>query len=130
MRATCRSAGAISAPRKWCSVSGRAQSPAPTSATAKRISVPSKYYLVYFGKQTPTSWEFKLPKPPQDKGTPPADGMKFTAEVLDTWNMTVTPVESVFTIVKKTDYFHADKDGRSIKLPGRPYMAIRIKRVK
>ncbi|HYT58682.1 MAG TPA: DUF5060 domain-containing protein [Haliangiales bacterium] len=91
---------------------------------------PSKYYLVYLGKQTPASWEFKLPKPPQDNGTPPADGMKFTAEVLDTWNMTVTPVEGVFTIVKKTDYFHADKDGRSIKLPGRPYMAIRIKRVK
>ena len=91
---------------------------------------PSEYYLVYLGKQAPTSWEFKLPKPPQGKGTPPADGMKFTAEVLDTWNMTATPVEGVFTIVKKTDYFHADKDGRSIALPGKPYLAIRVKRVK
>jgi len=88
------------------------------------------YYLVYLGKQTPTSWEFKLPKPPQGKGQPPADGMKFTADVLDTWNMTVTPVPGTFTIQKKTDYFHADKDGRSIALPGKPYMAIRIKRVK
>ena len=91
---------------------------------------PSEYYLVYLGKQTPTSWEFKLPKPPQGKGTPPADGMKFTAEVLDTWNMTVTPVPGTFTVVNKTDYFHADKDDRSIPLPGKPYMAIRIKRVK
>lgn len=87
------------------------------------------YYLVYLGKQTPTSWEFKLPKPPQGKGQPPADGMKFTAEVLDTWNMTTTPVDGAFTLKKKDNYFHADKDGRSIALPGKPYMAIRIKRV-
>jgi hypothetical protein len=90
---------------------------------------PSEYYLVYLGKQTPTSWEFKVPKPPQGKGQPPADGMKFTAEVLDTWNMTATPVDGVFTLKKKDGYFHADKDGRSIPLPGKPYMAIRIKRV-
>jgi hypothetical protein len=90
---------------------------------------PSEYYLVYLGKQTPTSWEFRLPKPPQGKGRPPADGMQFTAEVLDTWNMTVTPVPGTFTLAKQTDYFHADKDGRSIPLPGKPYMAIRIKRV-
>lgn len=88
------------------------------------------YYLVYLGKQAPTSWEFKLPKPPQGKCLPPADGMKFTAEVLDTWNMTVTPVAGVFTLKKKDGYFHADKDGRSIPLPGKPYVAIRIKRVK
>jgi hypothetical protein len=55
--------------------------------------------------------------------------MKFTAEVLDTWNMTVRPTLGTFTIVKQTDYFHADKDGRSIPLPGKPYLAIRIKRV-
>jgi hypothetical protein len=88
------------------------------------------YYLVYLGKSAPASWEFKLPKPPQGKGKPIEDAMKFTAEVLDTWNMTVTPVPGAFTLTKKTDYFHADKDGRSIELPGRPYMAIRIKRVK
>jgi hypothetical protein len=43
--------------------------------------------------------------------------------------MTITPVAGTFTLVKQTDYFHADKDGRAIPLPGRPYMAIRIKRV-
>jgi len=89
-----------------------------------------EYYLVYLGKQTPSSWEFKVPRPPQGKGQPPADGMKFTAEVLDTWNMTITPVDGVFTLKKQDGYFYPDKDGRSIELPGRPYMAIRIKRVK
>ncbi|HEV2696218.1 MAG TPA: DUF5060 domain-containing protein [Verrucomicrobiae bacterium] len=89
-----------------------------------------EYYLVYLGKQTPTNWEFKLPKPPQGKGQPPAEGMKFTVEVLDTWNMTVTPVGGVFTLHKKDGYFYGDKDRKAIELPGRPYMAIRIKRVK
>lgn len=88
------------------------------------------YYLIYLGKQKPTSWEFKIPKPPQGKGQPPADRMTFTAEVLDTWNMTVTPVPGEFTLQKKDNYFYGDKDGRDIPLPGRPYMAIRLKRVK
>ena len=91
---------------------------------------PSQYYLIYLGKQTPSAWEFKIPKPPQGKGQPPAEGMKFAVDVLDTWNMTVTPVPGIFTLTKKDDYFMGDTDGRSIPLPGRPYMAIRIQRVK
>ena len=56
--------------------------------------------------------------------------MKFTAEVLDTWNMTVTPVAGVFTLQKRTDYFLcATKMAAQSQLPGKPYMAIRIKRV-
>jgi hypothetical protein len=89
---------------------------------------PGQYYLIYFGKQTPQSWEFLLPKPPLAK-VQSANGMKFTAEILDTWNMTVTPVKGIFTLKKKDDYFFGDKDGRSIELPGKPYMVIRIKRV-
>jgi len=81
------------------------------------------YYLVYLGQQTPTSWEFQLPK------TALQVGQQFTAEVLDTWNMTVTPVEGVFTLKKKDDYFFADEKGRAIALPSKPYLAIRIKRV-
>ncbi|MGH7977107.1 MAG: DUF5605 domain-containing protein, partial [Limisphaerales bacterium] len=89
---------------------------------------PGKYYLIYFGKQTPKSWKFELPKPPLAKVQPP-DGEQFKADVLDTWNMTVTPVKGVFTLKKDGDYFYADKNGRSIKLPGKPYIAIRITRV-
>jgi hypothetical protein len=89
---------------------------------------PGKYYLVYLGKQTPTNWDFQIPKP---AAGPPqlADGMKFTAEVLDTWNMTVTPVPGVFTLKQKDDIFFADANGRAIPLPGKPFIAIRIKRV-
>ena len=55
--------------------------------------------------------------------------MKFTADVLDTWNMTVTHVPAEFTLKKKDNYFYGDKDGRNVPLPGNPYMAIRLKRV-
>ncbi len=89
---------------------------------------PGKYYLIYFGKETPTNWVFQIPKPPLGK-LQSTDDMKFTAEVLDTWNMTATPVGGVFTLQKKDNYSFADKDGRSIELPGKPYMAIRIQRV-
>jgi len=89
-----------------------------------------EYYLVYLGKQTPSRWEFKLPKVAQGKGQPAPVGMKFTAEVLDTWNMTVTPVAGLFTLKKMDDYFYGDQAGRAIELPGKPYLAIRIKRVR
>jgi hypothetical protein len=83
----------------------------------------AQYYLGYFGEQAPASWPFVLFK------TGLADGMKFRAEVIDTWNMTVTPVAGVFDIVKRDNYTFADKAGRSIALPARPYMALRIVRV-
>ena len=90
---------------------------------------PSRYYLVYLGKQSPTSWTFRLPKPPSGADTSPAEGMSFTVEVLDTWQMTVTPVPGTFTLKKQDDYFYADAAHRSVSLPGRPYVAIRIRRV-
>lgn len=82
-----------------------------------------EYYLVYFGQDAPTSWPFTLYK----NGL--IGGMKFSAEIIDTWNMTITPVEGVFELKKKDDYDFADKDGRSIALPGKPYLALRLRRV-
>jgi pectate lyase len=80
-----------------------------------------EYYLIYFGKDRPTEWAFNLPKQRL------SNGLAFQAEVLDTWDMTVTPVEGVFKVRAETPYrFVAD---RSIKLPGKPYMAIRLRRL-
>jgi hypothetical protein len=55
--------------------------------------------------------------------------MKFTAEVLDTWNMTVTPVPGEFTLKQKDGSLYVDANGRFILLPGKPYIAIRLIRV-
>jgi hypothetical protein len=88
------------------------------------------YYLVYLGKQTPTNWVFSLPRTSPDKNALPSAGMTYAAEVIDTWNMTVTPVAGTFTLAKEKNYALPDKAGRGIELPGRPFMAIRLKRVK
>jgi Domain of unknown function (DUF5605) len=90
---------------------------------------PAHYYLVYLGKQTPKTWKFRLPTPPQAKGTAVEEKMVFKAEVLDTWDMTATPVEGTFTLKKETNYFVCDVNDREIALPGKPWMALRITRV-
>ncbi len=82
-----------------------------------------EYYLIYFGKETPSEWIFKLPK------SMLAAGMKFQADVIDTWNMTITPVDKTFEIQALDNYSFVDKQNQSISLPGKPYMALRIKRI-
>lgn len=82
--------------------------------------VPGEYYLVYFGTDSPGEWTFRLPKAKL------VDGLTFKAEILDTWNMTVTSVEGTFTIQREDGYFFADVEGRSISVPNRPWMALRI----
>lgn len=82
-----------------------------------------QYYLGYFGRDARTEWPFELFR----AGL--ADGMTFSVEVIDTWAMTVTPVPGVFTTRRKDAYTFADTDGRRVPLPGRPYMALRIRRV-
>ncbi|HVW22700.1 MAG TPA: DUF5060 domain-containing protein [Opitutaceae bacterium] len=82
-----------------------------------------QYYLIYFGHEAPASWAFSLYK--QDL----RDGMKFQVEILDAWNMTVTPVPGLFVTRKRDNYTFADAGGRAVALPGRPYIALRIRRV-
>jgi hypothetical protein len=82
-----------------------------------------EYYLIYFGKNKPTEWTFDLYKEALE------DGMEFRAEVIDTWNMTVTPVEQTFKVVVDSKYRAHAVGAKPIELPGRPWMALRLKRV-
>ena len=84
---------------------------------------PGEYYLIYFGHEKPTSWKFELYR----DGL--ADGNQFKIEIIDTWNMTVTPVEGVFVAKKKDGYTFVDEKGRSVALPGKPNLALRIRRI-
>ena len=56
-------------------------------------------------------------------------GMKFRADVIDTWNMTITPVDKTFELQVMDNYSFGDKQQQKISLPGKPYMALRIIRV-
>jgi hypothetical protein len=82
-----------------------------------------EYYLVYFGAEKPKEWRFELPR----QGL--SDGMKFRVDVIDTWNMTITPIDAPLTIAKHSEYTYRAAPEATIALPGQPYMALRITKV-
>ncbi len=84
---------------------------------------PGQYYLVYLGKDKPTEWVFELPRPGLQSG------MRFRAEVLDTWAMTATAVEGEFVVKADQGYRYRAEGERAIKLPGKAYMTVRLRRV-
>jgi len=65
-----------------------------------------EYYLHYFGIRQPAYRDVHLPEDAQ-----------FTIEIIDTWGMTITPVEGTFSGKCRVD------------LPAKPYIALRIKKV-
>lgn len=81
------------------------------------------YYLRYFGETAPTEWALNLPKDEL------AGGERFRVDVLDTWNMTVSPVEGAFVMAKKDAYSLHDPARPTVALPGRPWMAVRVVRL-
>jgi hypothetical protein len=82
-----------------------------------------EYYLTYFGKATPTNWVFQLYK----RGV--TDGMRFKVDVIDTWAMTLTPVPGEFVTQKRDNYYFGDAQNRSVPLPGKPGIALRLTHV-
>ncbi len=85
------------------------------------------YYLVYFGDRMQDSWTFNLP---QKNATYPKlrPGTKFTVEIIDTWNMTVRKVPTVFETGEVNDYRMYDRQMRGVRLPKSPYLMLRIKK--
>lgn len=81
--------------------------------------------LVYFGKETPSDWSFSIPKE-----TGIAEGTRYHADIIDTWNMTVTPVPEVFVTTKVDGYKIYAENGKTIELPAKKYMAIHLKQIK
>jgi len=55
--------------------------------------------------------------------------MKFKVDVIDTWNMTITPVDKTFELKVLDNYSFEDKQQQKISLHGNPYMALRIVRI-
>ena len=65
-----------------------------------------RYYLFYFDINQPAEYEFDL-----------GPGVQYRANVVDPWEMTVTPVAGTFAGKFK------------MKLPGRPFLAVRFERI-
>jgi len=78
------------------------------------------YYLRYFGRDTPAVWEVKLP------GKGPEALKRYRLDIIDTWNMTIERTEEFFSMARVSDYEVQDPERKSIMLPRRPYIAIRM----
>lgn len=81
---------------------------------------PLEYYLRYFGSDRPTEWSVMLPR----HGS--AEPKTYRVDVIDAWNMTVTPVEGVFRMAVHDKYNLQDPARPTIPLPGKPYVAVRL----
>jgi hypothetical protein len=55
-----------------------------------------------------------------------AAGTTMHVDVLDTWNMTVTPVEKVFKVTAYDQTTVRAEGGGKVELPGKAFMALRI----
>lgn len=84
---------------------------------------PGKTYLHYFGRETPASWTFQLYRDNL------AEGMRFKVEIINVWDMTITPVEGEFVLKRKDRYHFVDASGRAVALPGKRGIAVRIQRI-
>ncbi len=70
--------------------------------------IKNEYYIYYFGRSQPAVRHVKLP-----------NKYKYKIDIIDTWNMTITPGKLTKGSIKGY---------QKIKLPTKPYTAIRIRR--
>jgi len=103
--------------------------PSDVSRDFKTASAGNGYYIIYFGKEMNENWYFNLPQKngPFARLTP---GKKYKVEIIDTWDMTIIPVNEVFETGPADDYRLFDKNRKKIWLPMKPYLALRITEVR
>lgn len=88
-------------------------------------AIDGKVRYIYFGEHQPVEWA---------SGLPLEDG-NYQIDLIDTWEMTVTPLEKVPAPTNHPTRHGAVVRGRKpdaafgVKLPGRPYMALRVREV-
>jgi hypothetical protein len=87
------------------------------------------YYIIYFGKEMQEVWLFNLPYKNADFNRP-QPGTRYKVEIIDTWDMTITEYPQVFEITEAIDYRVYDRDFGKVRLPLKPYMALRIRVLK
>ncbi len=86
------------------------------------------YYIIYFGKEINDSWLFTLPYKNADYKNP-KPGTRYKVEIIDTWEMTINKCPRIFEITEPNDYRVYDKDLGKVRLPLKPYIALRITQI-
>lgn len=98
------------------------------SRDLKTASAGTGYYFIYFGSEMNENWLFNLPTKNGDLEKL-ASEKKFKVDIIDTWDMTITPYPEIFETKKADNYRVFDKDMKSIRLPLKPYIVLRIKEI-
>lgn len=83
------------------------------------------YYIIYFGKEIKGSWLFNLPYKNADYKSP-QEGSHYKVEIIDTWTMTITDYPQIYETTKEINYRVYDKNFGKVRLPLKPYIALRI----
>jgi len=83
------------------------------------------YYLIYFGKEMRDSWLFNLPAK-NGSYTKPKTGTQYKVEIIDTWDMSIQTCPITFETSDVNDYRLYDKEMRKVRIPLKPYLALRI----
>lgn len=86
-------------------------------------------YLVYFGKEIKDHWIFNLPAK-NDSYPKLTAGRKFTVDIIDCWEMTINRVPLTFETNNETDYRLFDKALKKVRLPLKPYIALKITEIR
>jgi hypothetical protein len=95
---------------------------------------PHAYYLRYFGSEAPEAWQVVLPrgKGARHGETGPFDpneaSQAYRADIIDSWNMTITPVQGLFHLAARDEYALHDPARPAIRMPGKPWLAVRLVR--
>lgn len=83
------------------------------------------YYIVYLGKGINDTWLFNLPAKNSNFEKVKPD-TRFKVEIIDTWDMTIQASPLIFETTEVNDYRVYDKEMKKVRLPLKPYMALRI----
>ena len=97
----------------------------PWSRISGARDIGGKVSFIYFGEHQPTEWT---------TGLPTEDG-SYEVDLIDVWNMTVTPAKRIEAFVP-----HPQRHGSVIRggkadaafgveLPGKPYLALRVRKL-
>ncbi|UYN83167.1 MAG: DUF4038 domain-containing protein [Microcella sp.] len=89
--------------------------------------VARQQYVQYLGRSAPAEWVFRLPQGNTGDRLQPGDAFEVT--IIDTWNMTRTPVEGRFVLddVRRNDAFATASE--PVPLPAGEALALLITRV-
>lgn len=89
----------------------------------------SGYYIIYFGKEINDIWAFNLPIRNASRSfnyERPMSGTKYKVEIIDTWEMTIKTYPEVFEVTEENDYRVYEKNHKKVRLPLKPYIALRV----